>query len=87
MDRLPQVFVIKYLGHRKVSGVCGLHHVRRPVDEMVREVKDQLDKSSDVSGLVMMVFLSNFGFLDEFFCHFLVLQACPLAVDAAAQKI
>ena len=45
------------------------------------------DKSSEVSGVVMMFFLSNFGFLDEFFCHFLVLQACPLAVDAAAQKI
>ena len=39
IDKLPQVFVAKYLGMRKVRGFCGLHHVRQPVDEMVGQVQ------------------------------------------------
>ncbi|XP_005110590.1 uncharacterized protein LOC101853979 [Aplysia californica] len=61
VDRLPQVFVVKYLGHRRVTGVCGLHHVRRPVDEMVKEVKDKLDQKSDVELPLLYVVVSPKG--------------------------
>ncbi|KAI8767529.1 CAunnamed protein product [Biomphalaria glabrata] len=44
VDKLPQVFVAKYLGHRQVGGVCGLHHVRKPVDEMVTAIRSKVEE-------------------------------------------
>ncbi|XP_041372293.1 uncharacterized protein LOC121385614 [Gigantopelta aegis] len=48
IDRLPQVFVCKYLGKRDTKGVYGLEHVRKPVDDMVDLVKKGLDVTGKV---------------------------------------
>ena len=48
IDRLPQVFVCKYLGKRDTKGVYGLEHVRKPVDDMVDIVKKGLDVTGRV---------------------------------------
>ncbi|GFN94733.1 hypothetical protein PoB_002123900 [Plakobranchus ocellatus] len=61
IDRLPQVFVAKYLGHRPVKGVCGLQHVRKPVDQMVREVKDKLNENAQAQLPLLYVVISPKG--------------------------
>ncbi|KAB7504323.1 hypothetical protein Anas_04116 [Armadillidium nasatum] len=36
---LPQEFKVKYLGKKEATGLWGIRHTRRPVDEMVNEAK------------------------------------------------
>ncbi|XP_059167439.1 uncharacterized protein LOC131949608 [Physella acuta] len=61
VDKLPQVFVVKYLGHRVVSGVCGLHHVRKPVDEMVAAVRSKVDDKAKAELPLLYVVVSPKG--------------------------
>ncbi|PVD37257.1 hypothetical protein C0Q70_04254 [Pomacea canaliculata] len=61
IDRLPQVFVAKYLGSREVHGFCGLHHVRRPVDEMVARVQKSLEAKEHVELPLVYVIVSPKG--------------------------
>ena len=57
IDKLPQIFVVKYLGKREVKGLFGLHHVRKPVDEMVEELKEKMRSYEKAElPLVYMVF-------------------------------
>ena len=61
IDKLPQVFVAKYLGMREVRGFCGLHHVRKPVDEMVIKVQKSLEKQEQVELPLVYVVVSPKG--------------------------
>ena len=61
IDKLPQVFVAKYLGMREVRGFCGLHHVRKPVDEMVTKVQKSLEKQEHVELPLVYVVVSPKG--------------------------
>lgn len=61
IDKLPQVFVAKYLGMREVRGFCGLHHVRKPVDEMVTNVQKNLEKQEQVELPLVYVVVSPKG--------------------------
>ncbi|GFS21343.1 Ldlrap1-b protein [Elysia marginata] len=61
IDRLPQVFVAKYLGHRDVSGICGLQHVRKPVDQMVKSVKEKLEQNVPAELPLLYVVISPKG--------------------------
>ncbi|XP_071103955.1 uncharacterized protein [Haliotis cracherodii] len=57
IDRLPQLFVAKYLGKKESKGLYGLHHVRKPVDEMVNKVKKGLEATDRLElPLVYIVF-------------------------------
>ncbi|XP_067687360.1 uncharacterized protein [Haliotis asinina] len=57
IDRLPQLFVAKYLGKKDSKGLYGLHHVRKPVDEMVNKVKKGLEATDRLElPLVYLVF-------------------------------
>ncbi|KAK3105668.1 hypothetical protein FSP39_003006 [Pinctada imbricata] len=57
IDKLPQVFVVKYLGKRDAKGLFGLHHVRKPVDEMVGDIKEKIRSYEKAEfPLVYMVF-------------------------------
>lgn len=58
---LPQVFVVKYLGQRPVNGVCGLHHVRKPVDEMVRAVRAEMEEKTKTELPLLYVVVSPKG--------------------------
>jgi len=40
--KLPQRFVVKYLGFRETSNLWGIKYTRRPVDEMVQDAKTSL---------------------------------------------
>ncbi|ESO90108.1 hypothetical protein LOTGIDRAFT_233914 [Lottia gigantea] len=48
IDRLPQVFVVKYLGKKEISGLYGLHHVRKPVDEFMIKLKKGVEAREKV---------------------------------------
>nr|KAG5705688.1 hypothetical protein BaRGS_026627 [Batillaria attramentaria] len=61
IDKLPQVFVAKYLGMREVRGFCGLHHVRKPVDEMVARVQKSLEAQEQVELPLLYVIVSPKG--------------------------
>lgn len=61
IDKLPQVFVAKYLGYREVSGFCGLHHVRQPVDQMVSHVQKSLEKLEEVELPLVYIVVSPRG--------------------------
>ncbi|XP_076455858.1 uncharacterized protein LOC143290367 [Babylonia areolata] len=61
IDRLPQVFVAKYLGMREVHGFCGLQHVRKPVDEMVTVVQKNLERQEQVELPLVYVVVSPKG--------------------------
>lgn len=61
IDRLPQVFVCKYLGKRTVKGVYGLHYVRKPVDELVGKIKKSLLSNETVELPLVYVVISNKG--------------------------
>ncbi|CAG5133015.1 unnamed protein product [Candidula unifasciata] len=61
VDRLPQVFVVKYLGQRDVTGASGLHHVRKPVDEMVLKIRTKLDAKEDLNLPLIYVIISPKG--------------------------
>lgn len=61
VDKLPQIFVAKYLGKKEVKGLFGLHHVRKPVDEMVRVVKDGLLANEKVELPLTYVVISGRG--------------------------
>lgn len=61
VDRLPQLFICKYLGKRTVKGVYGLHYVRKPVDELVGKVKKTLLKNEPVELPLVYVVVSNKG--------------------------
>ncbi|XP_070175301.1 uncharacterized protein [Littorina saxatilis] len=61
IDKLPQVFVAKYLGMREVRGFCGLHHVRKPVDEMVQKVQTSLESKEPVELPLVYVVVSPRG--------------------------
>ncbi|KAH9524415.1 hypothetical protein Btru_054473 [Bulinus truncatus] len=61
VDKLPQVFVAKYLGHRLVGGVCGLHHVRKPVDEMVADIKSRMNEQPKIELPLVYVVVSANG--------------------------
>lgn len=61
VDRLPQLFICKYLGKRTVKGVYGLHYVRKPVDELVGKVKKTLLKNEPVELPLVYVVISNKG--------------------------
>lgn len=61
IDKLPQVFVAKYLGMREVKGFCGLHHVRKPVDEMVTRVQKSLEAQEQVELPLLYVVVSPKG--------------------------
>ncbi|VDI33923.1 uncharacterized protein LOC143064379 [Mytilus galloprovincialis] len=61
IDRLPQLFVCKYLGKRDVKGVYGLHYVRKPVDELVGKVKKTLLANETVELPLVYVVISNKG--------------------------
>ena len=37
--KLPQTFVVKYLGKRDATGLWGIKHTRKPVDDMVAAAK------------------------------------------------
>ncbi|CAG5117180.1 unnamed protein product [Candidula unifasciata] len=61
VDKLPQVFVVKYLGHREVPGVSGLQHIRKPVDEMVQQVRAKFDAKEEVRLPLLYVVVSEKG--------------------------
>ncbi|KAL8563232.1 hypothetical protein ACOMHN_065874 [Nucella lapillus] len=61
IDKLPQVFVAKYLGMREVRGFCGLHHVRKPVDELVTAVQKNLENQEQVELPLVYVVVSPKG--------------------------
>ncbi|XP_048779977.1 uncharacterized protein LOC125683166 [Ostrea edulis] len=61
VDKLPQIFVAKYLGKKEVKGVFGLHHVRKPVDELVKVVKDGLLANEKVELPLSYVVISGRG--------------------------
>ncbi|BFZ22290.1 hypothetical protein BsWGS_25328 [Bradybaena similaris] len=61
VDRLPQVFVVKYLGHRDITGASGLHHVRKPVDEMVQQIRTKLDAKEELNLPLLYVIISPKG--------------------------
>lgn len=61
VDKLPQIFVAKYLGKKEVKGLFGLHHVRKPVDELVRVVKDGLLANEKVELPLTYVVISGRG--------------------------
>ncbi|XP_062603336.1 uncharacterized protein LOC134265116 [Saccostrea cucullata] len=61
VDKLPQIFVAKYLGKKEVKGLFGLHHVRKPVDELVRVVKDSLLANEKVELPLTYVVISGRG--------------------------
>lgn len=39
VDKLPQGFVCKYVGSKPCSGLWGVRHTRKPVDELVTELR------------------------------------------------
>lgn len=51
----------KYLGKKEVKGLFGLHHVRKPVDELVRVVKDGLLANEKVELPLTYVVISGRG--------------------------
>lgn len=61
VDRLPQVFICKYLGKKVVKGVYGLHYVRKPVDELIGKVKKTLLANETVELPLVYVVVSNKG--------------------------
>lgn len=61
VDKLPQIFVAKYLGKKEVKGLFGLHHVRKPVDELVKVVKDGLLANEKVELPLTYVVISGRG--------------------------
>ncbi|CAL1545696.1 unnamed protein product [Lymnaea stagnalis] len=61
VGRLPQVFVVKYLGQRPVNGVCGLHHVRQPVDEMVKAIRTEMEEKAKTELPLLYVVVSPKG--------------------------
>jgi hypothetical protein len=61
VDKLPQIFVAKYLGKKEVKGLFGLHHVRKPVDELVKVVKDGLLANEKVELPLSYVVISGRG--------------------------
>lgn len=61
IDKLPQVFVVKYLGKRETHGFCGLHHVRKPVDEMVTHVQKSLKEKEHLELPLVYVVVSPKG--------------------------
>ncbi|XP_050405861.1 uncharacterized protein LOC126821463 [Patella vulgata] len=61
IDRLPQVFVVKYLGKREIKGLYGLHHVRKPVDELMSKLKKSLEAKEKVELPLVYVVVSPKG--------------------------
>ncbi|XP_064609829.1 uncharacterized protein LOC135473842 [Liolophura sinensis] len=54
IDKLPQCFIVKYLGKRECDGLWGIKHVRKPVDEMVKKVTKQLETGDKPVELPLM---------------------------------
>lgn len=40
VDKLPQVFVTKYMGYKATDGLWGIRSTRGPVEELIAEVRD-----------------------------------------------
>ena len=60
VDRLPACFVAKYLGKKEAKGLFGLQYVRKPVDELIAKVKEDLLEMDKVElPLCYMVFSSK----------------------------
>lgn len=38
-EDLPQIFSVKYLGHREAKGLWGIKHTRKPVESMIAHAK------------------------------------------------
>jgi len=61
IDRLPQVFVAKYLGKYVARGIHGLQYVRKPVDKLVGSVKKELGENDTVELPLVYVVISGQG--------------------------
>lgn len=61
VDKLPQVFIAKYLGKKDAKGLSGLHNVRRPVDKLVGSVKKELEEKDIVELPLVYVVISTKG--------------------------
>ncbi|XP_069119629.1 uncharacterized protein [Argopecten irradians] len=61
VEKLPQVFVAKYLGKKATKGLFGLQHVRKPVDKMIGNLKKDLRENERVELPLTYVVISSKG--------------------------
>ncbi|OWF43701.1 uncharacterized protein LOC110459361 [Mizuhopecten yessoensis] len=61
IEKLPQVFVAKYLGKKPTKGLFGLQHVRKPVDRMIGALKKDLSENEKVELPLTYVVVSSKG--------------------------
>ncbi|GAB1600809.1 uncharacterized protein LOC115210936 [Argonauta hians] len=61
IDKLPQLFVAKYLGKRKCSKIVGSSVTRRIVDNMMKTILDNLDPKGDIELPLKYIVISSKG--------------------------
>ncbi|XP_033728369.1 uncharacterized protein LOC117317625 [Pecten maximus] len=61
IEKLPQVFVAKYLGKKTTKGLFGLQHVRKPVDRMIGSLKKDLSENEKVELPLTYIVISSKG--------------------------
>lgn len=61
IEKLPQIFIAKYLGAKPTKGLFGLHHVRKPVDRMIGALKKDLGETDRVELPLVYVVISSKG--------------------------
>ncbi|XP_060079065.1 uncharacterized protein LOC132558515 [Ylistrum balloti] len=61
IEKLPQVFVAKYLGKKTTKGLFGLQHVRKPVDRMIGTLQKDLRENEKVELPLTYIVISSKG--------------------------
>lgn len=61
IDKLPQLFVVKYLGKKKCMELMGLDQTRKPVDEMMKALAKKMETSDSLELPLLYLIVSTKG--------------------------
>ena len=61
INKLPQLFVVKYLGKKKCKELIGLNQTRKPVDEMMKGIIKKMEASNCLELPLLYLIVSTKG--------------------------
>lgn len=61
INKLPQIFVVKYLGKKRCKELMGLGQTRKPVDEMMKSIIKKMENSNSLELPLLYLIVSTKG--------------------------